>query len=69
MQPPEYGSGDTVVIGYVLGDFFFLLNVLPGAYVGQPDPFLFANVTLHKNLIIRQSQERGYKPRQPQGRR
>lgn len=32
--------------------FFFLLNVLPGAYVAKPDPFLFANIISYKKLVI-----------------
>lgn len=54
MQPLVFGSGDIAVIGYALGDFFFFfyLNVLSGAYVAQPDPFLFANTMSHKNFII-----------------
>lgn len=53
MQPLVYGSGDTVVTGYALGDFF-LLNVLPGAYVAQPDPFIVANIksNLKNNTTI-----------------
>lgn len=31
-----------------LGSFFFLLNVLPGAGVAQPDPFLSVNIASHK---------------------
>ena len=55
MQPLVVDSGDIVIIGYALGDFFFFfpyLNVLSGVYVAQPDPFLFANTMSHKNLII-----------------
>lgn len=60
MQPLEYGSGDTAVIGCALGDFFFfLLSVLPAVYVAQPDPFPFANITSHKNLTIIRTAESG----------
>ena len=59
MQPLVFGSGDTVVIGYALGDFCFYLNVLPGACVFQPYPFLFANIMSHKNLIIINMAESG----------
>lgn len=33
---------------------FFLLNVLPGVYVAQPDPFIFANIksNLKNNTIV-----------------
>lgn len=58
MQPLVYGSGDIAVIGYALGGFF-LLNVLPGAYVAQPDPFLFANITSDKNLTVIDMAESG----------
>lgn len=54
MQPLVFGSGDIAVIGsgpWVIF-FFFYLNVLSGAYVAQPDPFLFANTMSHKNFII-----------------
>lgn len=61
MQPLAYGSGDTVVIGYALGGFF-LLNVLPGSHVAQPDPFIFANIKSNLKTpplsLIWQTQER-----------
>lgn len=59
MHPLEHGSGDTAVIGYALGDFFFLLNVLPAVYVPQPDCFLLANITSHKNLTVISTAESG----------
>lgn len=49
--------------------FFFLLNVLLGAYVAKPDSFLFANMTSYKNLIINMAASgEGIQPRVQQGR-